>query len=99
MSLKVKIVKNRWELSRIGIFNYWYYGYQEFHFKDGRLLLRGQNGSGKSVTMQSVITFLLDGNKHPSRLDPFGSKDRKMRDYLLGEKHVSNIEERIGYLF
>ncbi|WP_170289347.1 TIGR02680 family protein [Metabacillus lacus] len=92
-------MKNRWELSRIGIFNYWYYGYQEFHFKDGRLLLRGQNGSGKSVTMQSVITFLLDGNKHPSRLDPFGSKDRKMRDYLLGEKHVSKIEERIGYLF
>jgi uncharacterized protein (TIGR02680 family) len=92
-------MKSRWELSRIGVFNYWYYGYQEYFFKDGRLLLRGLNGSGKSVTMQSIITFLLDGNKHPSRLDPFGSKDRKMRDYLLGEKQVSGLEERIGYLF
>lgn len=89
----------RWILNRAGLFNFWYYDYQEYHFKDGHLLLRGGNGSGKSVTMQSLLTFLLDGNKQPSRLDPFGSKDRKMRDYLLGEKHINNVENRIGYLF
>lgn len=94
------LMKNkRWILNRAGLFNFWYYDYQEYHFKDGHLLLRGGNGSGKSVTMQSLLTFLLDGNKQPSRLDPFGSKDRKMRDYLLGEKHINNVENRIGYLF
>ena len=34
---------------------------------------RGTNGSGKSVTTQSFIPLLLDGDKRPSRLDPFGS--------------------------
>ena len=40
----------------------------------GRMLLRGSNGSGKSVTMQSVVPLLLDGNMSPERLDPFGSR-------------------------
>ena len=31
------------------------YDQEEFEFLDGRMLLRGSNGSGKSVTMQSFI--------------------------------------------
>lgn len=64
-----------------------------------RLLLRGANGSGKSVTMQSFIPLLLDGNKSPERLDPFGSRARKLEDYLLGEEGLSNYHERTGYLY
>ena len=44
--------------------------------KDGKLLLRGQNGSGKSITTQSFIPFILDGDRSPSRLDPFGTGSR-----------------------
>lgn len=89
----------RWQLSRAGLFNFWYYDEEEFGFADGKLLLRGSNGSGKSVTMQSLIPVLLDGRKTPDRLDPFGSRARRMEDYLLGEKEVSDLDERTGYLY
>ncbi len=92
-------MKERWQLNRAGLFNFWYYDDEEYHFADGKLLLRGSNGSGKSVTMQSLITVLLDGKKSPDRLDPFGSKARRMEDYLLGEREVLDLEERTGYLF
>ncbi|OIN67631.1 TIGR02680 family protein [Exiguobacterium sp. KRL4] len=90
---------NKWELNRAGLFNFWYYDDEILDFKDGKLLLRGTNGSGKSVTMQSLLPVLLDGRYTAKRLDPFGSHSRKMVDYLLGEKEVSKIEERTGYLF
>ncbi len=90
---------NRWQAHRAGILNYWYYDEAEFRFAGGRLLLRGSNGSGKSVTMQSLVTVLLDGVKRADRLDSFGSKSRTMDDYLLGEKEISDYDERTGYLY
>jgi len=89
---------NRWVINRAGLVNFWYYDEETFDFSNGRLLLRGSNGSGKSVTMQSFIPLLLDGNKSPERLDPFGSKARKIENYILGEDENSK-EESIGYLF
>ena len=86
-------------MHRAGLFNFWYYDNEEYFFADGKLLLRGSNGSGKSVTMQSLITVLLDGKIAASRLDPFGSKDRRMEDYLLGEKEIVQRDERTGYLY
>lgn len=91
--------KNKWQLHRAGLLNFWYYDDEEFHFSDGKLLLRGSNGSGKSVTMQSFIPVLLDGKKTPDRLDPFGSRARRMEDYLLGEKDIVDRDERTGYLY
>ena len=90
-------MNSRWQANRIGLINFWYYDDQEFPFVKGRMLLRGSNGSGKSVTMQSVVPLLLDGNMSPERLDPFGSRDRKMSSYLLEED--DEREERTGYLF
>lgn len=90
--------KNRWEIKKIGLLNYWWYDEEEFEFSDGRLILRGTNGSGKSVTMQSFIPLLLDGNKSPERLDPFNTKARKIEDYILG--YGDNIkEENTSYLY
>ena len=93
------MAENKWQLHRAGLFNFWYYDEEDFYFADGKLLLRGSNGSGKSVTMQSLIPVLLDGKKSPDRLDPFGSRARRMEDYLLGEKGVVDRDERTGYLF
>lgn len=90
-------MNSRWQANRIGLINFWYYDEQEFPFIKGRMLLRGSNGSGKSVTMQSVVPLLLDGNMSPERLDPFGSRDRKMVSYLLEED--DGREERTGYLY
>lgn len=76
---------------------FWYYDEETFEFSEGRMLLRGSNGSGKSVTMQSFIPLLLDGNMRPERLDPFGSRARKMENYLLEEN--DDRDERTGYLY
>ena len=90
-------MNSRWQANKIGLVNFWYYDEQEFSFAKGRMLLRGSNGSGKSVTMQSVVPLLLDGNMSPERLDPFGTKDRKMSNYLLEDDDEK--EERTGYLY
>lgn len=88
---------SRWEINKIGLIDFWYYDEQEFEFIDGRMLLRGSNGSGKSVTMQSFIPLLLDGNKASERLDPFGTKARRLENYLLEEG--DDRQERTGYLY
>lgn len=89
-------MNERWKMNRIGFVNFWLYDEEDFEFEDGKLLLRGQNGSGKSITTQSFIPFVLDGDRTPSRLDPFGSSDRRMEYYFLGEE---GKEESTGYLF
>lgn len=78
-------MNSRWQANKIGLINFWYYDEQEFPFVKGRMLLRGSNGSGKSVTMQSVVPLLLDGNMSPERLDPFGSRDRTVKHTLRSE--------------
>ena len=87
---------NRWKMHKLGFVNFWLYDHEEFLLRDGHILLRGNNASGKSITTQSFIPFLLDGNKSPERLDPFGSRDRKMDFYLLGD---GEREESTGYLY
>lgn len=91
------MLTSKWIINRIGLVDFWYYDEEEFYFKNGRLLLRGANGSGKSVTMQSFIPLLLDGNKASERLDPFGTKARRLENYLLEEG--DGREERTGYLY
>ena len=88
-------MQERWQMNKLGFVNFWLYDWEEFLFSRGRLLLRGENGAGKSVTTQSFIPFMLDGDLRPYRLDSFGSKDRKMSYYLLGEEK----EESTGYLY
>lgn len=84
-------------MHKIGLVDFWCYQNETFTFEDGHMLLRGSNGSGKSVTMQSFIPLLLDGNKSSERLDSFGTRSRKMDTYLIDEN--SDRDERIGYLY
>lgn len=88
---------SRWHMHRMGLIDFWFYYNEEFYFKDGHMLLRGSNGSGKSVTLQSIIPLLLDGNKSSERLDSFGTRARKMETYLIDED--SDRNDRIGYLY
>ena len=89
----------QFKITKIGLLNFWYFDNEEFEFSDGKLLLRGENGSGKSVTMQSFIPLILDGNKLPSRLDPFGSKEKKLEDYILGPSDGEQKDDAISYLY
>ena len=86
-------------MNRAGFVNYWNFGETIYEFAQGRLLLRGSNGSGKSISTVSILPLLLDGNTSARRLDPFGSADRKIENYLLGEPGVDEKEDETGYLF
>ena len=55
-------MENRWKINKIGLLNYWWYDEEEFEFSDGRMILRGTNGSGKSVTMQSFIPLFFQSS-------------------------------------
>lgn len=88
-----------YKVTRIGLLNFWYFDDEVFEFSDGKLLLRGENGSGKSVTMQSFIPLILDGNKMPNRLDPFGSKEKRIEDYLLGPSDGFQKDDSTGYIY
>ena len=89
-------MSERWKMNRIGFVNFWLYDEEDFEFEDGKLLLRGQNGSGKSITTQSFIPFVLDGDRTPSRLDPFGSSDRRMEYYFLAEGKTWETDGFLG---
>lgn len=91
------MLTSKWHLYRMGLVDFWYYVDEEFLFEKGHMLLRGSNGSGKSVTMQSFIPLLLDGNKSSERLDSFGTRSRKIENYLLEED--DERDDRIGYLY
>ena len=67
----------RWKMNKLGFLNFWLYDQEEFPLHDGHILLRGNNAAGKSITTQSFIPFILDGDRRPERLDPFGSRDRQ----------------------
>ncbi len=88
---------SQWHMHRLGLVDFWCYDNDEFYFNQGHMLLRGSNGSGKSVTMQSMIPLLLDGNRSSERLDPFGSRARTLDTYLIDEN--TDRDERIGYLY
>ncbi|GIF26687.1 uncharacterized protein (TIGR02680 family) [Actinoplanes tereljensis] len=74
--------EDRYRLHRGGISNVWQYDEQVFHFEDGRLLLRGKNGAGKSKALEMLLPFLLDGDT--KRLDATGAGRTTFR-WLMSE--------------
>ncbi|MES1243505.1 MAG: TIGR02680 family protein [Acidobacteriota bacterium] len=88
--------RERFQLQRAGIFNLWQYDEQELRFEDGRLILRGENGAGKSKALELLLPFLLDADLSPQRLDPFGGTSRTMEWNLLQD---GRYDSRVGYVW
>jgi Putative exonuclease SbcCD, C subunit len=87
----------RWQPLRAGILNLFLYDEQVFAFHNGRLLLRGNNGTGKSMALEVLLPYLLDAELTPSRLSTFGGRDRSMHLWLIGfDKTGVRTSER-GY--
>lgn len=74
---------SRWQPLRVGIVSLWEYDDAEFWFADGRLVLRGGNGAGKTKVLELTTLMLLRGEITAATLDPFGSQHRTMRFNLL----------------
>jgi len=86
--------KERWQPLRSGLVNLYRYDYEEFWYEDGHLLLRGNNGTGKSRVLALQLPFLLDGDVAPHRLEPDGDLSKKVEwNLLLGNKYP----DRLGY--
>ena len=73
----------RMKPTRAGIIGLWDYTDHTFSFADGRLVLRGANGSGKTKALEVLFPFVLDGRLDPRRLDPFSGENRTMKENLL----------------
>ncbi|GAA1580184.1 TIGR02680 family protein [Kribbella sancticallisti] len=86
----------RWQPLRTGLVDLFYYDQEEFWFRDGRLLLRGNNGTGKSKVLALTLPFLLDGDMSPHRVEPDADPKKRMEwNLLLGGDHPH--PERLGY--
>jgi len=87
-------VSPRFRLHRAGIHNVWQYDEQEFAFGDGRLLLRGKNGAGKSKALEMLLPYLLDGDARA--LDATGTGRTTLLWLMLDGFEQTN---RLGYLW
>ncbi|MFI7648253.1 TIGR02680 family protein [Micromonospora sp. NPDC049460] len=88
--------KERWQPLRAGLVDIFYYDQEEFHFHGGSLLLRGNNGTGKSKVLALMLPFLLDGDLAPYRVEPDGDPHKRMEwNLLLGGRYPH--QERLGY--
>src|SRR5579862_5209917 len=85
----------RFQPARAGIINLWDYVDEEFAFADGRLALRGHNGSGKTKALEVLFPFVLDGVADSRRLDPFSGENRTMKSNLL----YRGQESEYGYVW
>jgi uncharacterized protein (TIGR02680 family) len=83
----------RWTPLRSGLLNIYRYDNEEFWFEQGRLLLRGNNGTGKSRVLALQLPFLLDGETAPHRLEPDGDPAKRIEWNLLMGKYG----DRLGY--
>jgi len=85
---------HRFRLRRGGILNVWQYDQQVFEFGDGRLLLRGKNGAGKTRALEVLLPFLLDADVRA--LDTTGAQRTSFRWLMLDGAPDSN---RLGYVW
>lgn len=83
----------RWQPLRCGLVNLFKFDDQQFRFENGRLLLRGNNGTGKSRVLALTLPFLFDGQTAPHRVEPDTDSNKRMSWNLLMDKH----EDRVGY--
>src|ERR1700723_853959 len=86
---------DRFKPSRAGVINIWDYVDEEWAFADGRLALRGHNGSGKTKALEVLFPFVLDGMADSRRLDPFSGENRTMKSNLL----FRGQESEYGYVW
>ena len=85
--------QRRWQPLRLGLVELFHYDSEEFWFRDGHLLLRGNNGTGKSKVLSLTLPFLFDARLNASRIEPDGDAGKKMAWNLL----MNGYDRRMGY--
>jgi hypothetical protein len=85
--------RERWQPLRSGFLNLYRYDSEEFHYENGRLLLRGNNGTGKSRVLALQLPFLFDGEISSQRLEPDADSAKRVEWNLL----MGRYPDRTGY--
>ena len=85
--------RKRWQPLRSGFVNLYRYDREEFHYENGRLLLRGNNGTGKSRVLALQLPFLFDGEVYPQRMEPDADPSKRVEWNLLMDRYP----DRTGY--
>ncbi len=85
--------RQRWQPLRSGFVNLYRYDREEFRYDNGRLLLRGNNGTGKSRVLALQLPFLFDGEVNPQRLEPDADPSKRVEWNLLMDRYP----DRAGY--
>src|SRR5215471_8711756 len=85
--------RQRWQPLRSGFLNIYKYDREEFHYENGRLLLRGNNGTGKSRVLALQLPFLLEGETPAHRLEPDADAAKRIEWNLL----MGRYADRTGY--
>ena len=84
----------RWRLIGAGLSNVWGYGDLQLPAASGRLLLRGQNGTGKTTALEALWPFLLDLDRAKLRA---GQSRTTTLASLMREGQTER--KRIGYVW
>ena len=84
----------RWRLIGAGLSNVWRYGDLQLPAASGRLLLRGQNGTGKTTALEALWPFLLDLDRAKLRA---GQSRTTTLASLMREGQTER--KRIGYVW
>jgi len=94
---KLRGPRDRWQPLRAGLLNVWQYEDETFQFENGRLVLYGPNGSGKTMALELLFPYLLDANATPARLSTAGGNDRGgLWSRVSGYEDVNG---QVGYLW
>jgi uncharacterized protein (TIGR02680 family) len=88
--------EDRWRPVRAGVVRVWQYAEETLEFEDGRLLLFGANGSGKTMLLEVLLPFLLDAKQQPGRLSTSGADRGGLWDRVVG---YESGQGRVGYLW
>lgn len=82
-------VRERWQPLRAGLMNVFLFEDERFPFADGRLLLRGTNGTGKSRVLAMTLPLLLDGSFKATRVEPDRDHNRQVSWNILMDEQES----------
>ncbi len=86
----------RGRFTRMGVINLYEYANEVFVFEDGKLVIKGANGVGKSRALELTFPLLLEGNIAEYRVDTSGKQGRPFAWNLsLGDVYT----KRVGYVW
>ena len=95
-AVPVSVAAHRWYPSRAGLLNVWQYTDEVLEFEQGRLVLYGPNGSGKTMALELLLPHLLDAKGMPGRLSTSGADRGGLWERVSG---YDEGEPRTGYLW